>query len=343
MTLRSTPIVVALLVAGTLPIHAQQSIGTLKTEGAEIGGLVRVSNGQATLGNSGDVKAGAQPAEIALKRGGTVRVCGGSAMHLSQSTLAVNRPPLLLAVDRGAAEIRLPAQKTDSILTPDLRFELSGAAPLDLRIRVVPNGDTCVDNAGKDAPMLHVTETFGNGAYFIRPGQRVLFEHGSLQEVVDHETTSCGCPKNDVLVLAGKGKPGDGKVTEAAKANPFPEAVSQGLTSPEVPKGAAPVGEIHTQVSSTLNYNGTANTVTGPPGETTTAASLAPGTTATDGTTPAASAPVNGATTDSPTDATAPPAQPATNVHVEESAPPPAGPNLFRAIGRFFHRLFGSH
>lgn len=309
--------------------NAQQPLGSVKTQGNEVSGLVRVSNGNAVIGNSAAVAAGVQPAEVTLSRGGSVKICSGSAAHLAQTTIAVAKPPMMMALDRGAVEIRTSAEKTDSILTPDLRFELSDAAPLDLRIRIVPNGDTCVDNAGKNAPILHVTETFGDGTYFIRPGQRVLFEHGSLREVVDHESSSCGCPRPDDLVLAGKGKLGDGKITDEAKAHPFPEAVSQGLQQPEPPQ-PAPVGETHTRVNSTLAYNGTTNTVTGPPGESTTAADIATPATAT----PAAPVVAPSA---------APAAPPATDVHVASTKPPEEGPHPFRAIGNFFRRLFGVH
>jgi hypothetical protein len=328
--------------------RAQSALGTMKTDGAEVSGLVAVSNGRATIGNNAAVTAGALPTEIALKRGGNVKVCAGSAVHLSQTTMSVAKPPLMLALDRGAIEIKTSAEKTDSILTPDLRFELSGAAALDLRIRVVPSGDTCVENAGKDAPVLHVTATFGDGAYFIRPGQRVLFEHGSLREVVDHEASSCGCPKGDGLVLAGKGKRGDGKITEAAKANPFPEAVSQGLQAAEVPQ--APPGETHAQVTSTLSYSGPENKVTGPPGQSTSAAEIAAAPESTDATAavPSGTAAVlpgsaNAAKVEAPSAAPSSSTPAATNVHIENAAPPPAGPNPFRAIGKFFRRMFGGH
>jgi hypothetical protein len=328
---------IALSLASLWPLAgaAQTGVGSLKTEGVTIAGNVSIRDGKAAIGNDAAITAGTQPAEVSLNRGGSVRVCAGSSMHVSISTTAAKRPPVMVALDRGSIEIRTPAEKTDAILTPDLRIELSDGAPLDLRIRVVPNGDTCVENAGKDAPMLHVTETFGNGAYFIRPGQRVLFEHGSLREVVDHETSNCGCPKTEGLVLAGKGKPGDGKILEAARTNPFPEAVSQGLVAPEVPQ-ASPT-EVHTQVSSTLAYSGTSNTVSGPPGQTTTPADVA-----------AANA-AAGASAGSSVATAAIPTQPApentapagTKAHVEDAAPPPSGPNPFRAMGRFFRRLFG--
>ena len=320
----------ALAALGGPMVLAQQSLGSVKTDGAEIAGKVTVSAGRAVIANSGSITAMAGTAEVSLTRGGSVKVCTGSAARLSQPMFDVPHPPLLMALNRGSMEIQTRAEKNDVILTPDLRFEISDPAPLNLRVRLVANGDTCVDNSGKDAPMLHATEAFGTGAYFIRPGQRVLFEHGSLREVVDHETSSCGCPKPEALVLAGKGKRGDGKIPEAARTNPFPEAVSQGLAAPTTPQQTAAAGQVQTQVSSTLAYNGTTNAVSGPPGEVITAASIAPA---------AAVAPVGNASGGkaSVTNDTSP----ATDGHIAETAPPPAGPNPFRAIGHFFRRLFG--
>ncbi len=313
----------------------QQPLGSLKTEGAAITGTVTVSGGRATIANTGMVEAGAGTAEVSLTRGGSVRVCTGSSVRLAQPALDVQRPPLMLALNSGAVEMRTRAEKNDILVTPDFRLQLSDSAPLNVSMRLTANGDTCIENAGKDAPILHVTEAFGMGAYFIRPGQRVLFEHGSLREVVDHEGSSCGCPKPEPLVLAGKGKHGNGKITEAARNNPFPEAESQGLVKPTVPQ-ALPA-ETHVQVSTALNYNGTSNTVTGPPGQTTGPESLNPagntaGGTAAQGQAQASSPAAAG--TGTPPDGTA-------AAHVESSAPPPGGPNPFHALGRFFRHLFG--
>ncbi len=338
--LRSTWIAAAALVMslpGSVAAVAQKSLGSVKTDGAEITGMVTVSSGRAVIANSGSITASVGSAEVSLTRGGSVTVCTGSSARLSQPLFDVAHPPLLMALNRGSMEIHTRAEKNDVILTPDLRFEISDPAPLNVRVRLVANGDTCVDNSGKDAPILHATEAFGTGAYFIRPGQHVLFEHGSLREVVDHESSSCGCPRPDALVLAGKGKQGNGKV-QAAAPDSFPEAVSQGLVKPTPPQQTATVGEVQTQVSSTLAYDGKTNAVSGPPGEVTTAASIAP---------PATAAPAPGATTTAAVPAgkaaSADAAQAPTDVHVAESAPPPAGPNPFRAIGRFFRKLFGGH
>jgi len=81
-------------------------------------------------------------------------------------------------------------------------------------VRLGQHGDTCVDNAGTsgvNAPYVLVSSVFEGGAYRVQPGQRVMFQHGSLQEVVDQEKEPCGCPP------------------AAAKGNEFPLAQSEGL------------------------------------------------------------------------------------------------------------------
>ena len=55
-------------------------------------------------------------------------------------------------------------------------------------------GDTCLDNHGAHAPYVLASSLFEGGAYRVQPNQRVLFEHGSLHEVVDNEQEPCGCP-----------------------------------------------------------------------------------------------------------------------------------------------------
>ena len=301
--LLSKPVVLCLCVAaaGSLAC-AQSSIGTVSTEGAHVQGVVSVSAGKATLQNNGTVTAGNQASEVSLTRGGAVKVCAGSTVSFSQSAAPrmaspMSRNPLLVALQRGATEIQTGVQRNDSIVTPDLRVEMSDNATLDLRVRVNSNGDTCVENLGKNAPMLHVTEQFSGAGYLVKPGQRVLFEHGSVREVVDRESTNCGCPRG------GKGSKDD-----------FPEAVSAGLVQPDVP--AVAPGDTHVQVAAGFDYNGATGTATGPP---------APGSTA------------PSVTTRSDTAAAAGPQPVPARAQPEEHE----SSNPFRAIGRFFRRLFG--
>ncbi len=231
-------------VVSAAPGTAQSSIGTVRIEGAQIQGTVSVSGGRAMLQNTATVSAGAAASDIALSRGGTVRVCAGSVVALSRSNATAAGTPLLIALQRGAVEIQESALRADAVLTPDLRLEMSGGTPLDLRVRVNQAGDTCVENLGRNAPILHVTEQFSGAGYLVKAGQRVLFEHGSVREVVDRQSFGCGCPK-------------------AGGKDDFPEAVSAGMAQPEIP--AVKPGDTHMQVSAGMDYNGQTRAASGPP------------------------------------------------------------------------------
>src|SRR5437879_2183225 len=253
--------------AGLSMAQAQQSIGTVGVQDATVAGALEVSNGRAILVGNTTVTARDRAAEIALNRGGTVKVCATSGLHVTagKSAEGTAGTPLMLALDRGAIEVQMAATTRDVVMTPDLRFTVRGDGPLDLELRVTRNGDTCVDNRGAQAPVLNVADQFGEAAYELKAGQHVLFEHGSLKEVVDHESSSCGCPPeattsvaDALLHPAGSGNSTAGDAATAAKPpaeeHPFPAAVSAGLAPPSaVPP--APAGAPHTQVSAALGSN----------------------------------------------------------------------------------------
>ena len=293
-------IAIGCLLVGTAAV-AQQSIGSVATQDASVAGALEVAGGRAVLVGSSSVTARDHAADVALQRGGTVRICQTSGVKLSSGAAGITAaPPLMLALDRGALEVRMQASTGDAILTPDLRFAVRGSGSIDLRLRVTANGDTCVEQRGANAPTLIITDTFGETTYEIHGGQHVLFEHGSLHEVVDHETSPCGCPEPErtmSLAEAALRPPGDAKspAEAAANQNPFPAAQSAGLApGPEIPQ--ATPGVVHAQVAATLGYAG----VDTPP-----------------------AAPV--ATTPLPASMT------------KEETPH----GFKHAVGRFFHRLFG--
>jgi hypothetical protein len=194
------------------------------------------------LTGSAGITARDHTAPITLGRGGTVRVCQTSVLHVSESRSAKIDAPLLFSLDRGAIEIHMAGTLNDSILTPDLRFTVVNAGPLDLRVRVARNGDTCVDNRGPAAPTLNISDPFGEALYQVSAGQHVLFEHGSLHEVVDHERSPCGCPDEkgmsvaDALLASG----GTKTVAPVAAAPPAvqvtaPPAVAAAVQPPTQP------------------------------------------------------------------------------------------------------------
>jgi hypothetical protein len=204
MTLRnrSARFLPLLLACAAGPVRAQQLIGYVNTRDAETTGVSDVMDGQAVLTGSASVTARDHTAPITLGRGGTVLVCQTSVLHLTESKTPVEPAPMLFSLDRGAIEIQTAGTPNDAIMTPDLRFSVHNAGPLDLRLRIARNGDTCVDNRGPGAPTLAVSDPFGESMYEVAAGQHILFEHGSLHEVVDNERSPCGCPEEKGMSIA---------------------------------------------------------------------------------------------------------------------------------------------
>lgn len=306
--LRVATMAVAFEFALLPPATAQ--IGTVAMRDATVSGNLSVTNGRAVLVGNSTVIARDHTAAITLNRGGTVNVCATSGLHLTQSQSPGNQP-LMLALDRGAIEVQTRVLASDVILTPDLRLTVHAPGPLDLRLRVTNNGDTCVENRGADAPSLGITDQFGETTYQVLAGQHVLFEHGNLKEVVDNESSPCGCPaaaatpgSSGGVSIADALLASNGKAAAAAQQHPFPEAVSQGL-APAPPVPQASPGVAHAQVSATLGYSG-------------------------DGTGTIAGAPANAAA-----------ASGAAPLEGRAAQQHPTRPGFAHRIGRFFKRLFG--
>src|ERR1700756_2929412 len=71
------------LFAGLSIAQAQQSIGTVGVQDATVAGALEVSNGRAILVGNTTVTARDRTAEIALNRGGSVKVCATSGLHVT--------------------------------------------------------------------------------------------------------------------------------------------------------------------------------------------------------------------------------------------------------------------
>ena len=291
---------------------APQPVASVATEGVTLHGAMSVANGRASIANNGEITAGDRTAQVALLRGGTLEVCASTTLHIAKDVVphASAKPGdagLMFSIDRGAFEASYtPGAYSDVVLTPDLRLLISGPGEANLKMQVNRQGDTCVDNAGANAPYVIASSLMDGGAYRVRPGQRVLFVHGSLNEVVDNEHEPCGCPSAaPEPEVAAHGKKTGGPSSTPADTE-FPTAVSEGLQAPPTLPGTpvVPAGEAHAQVSATLSSN---TPPTPPP--------AAP---------PVASAP-------SPA---SPPAAP--------QKPPARRRGFFHSIGHFFAKVFGA-
>jgi hypothetical protein len=317
-------------VAGARLLAAQEPIGRTSATEVQVSGAVDISHGETRLGNGSEITAGNQAVKITLQRGGSLRLCSTSSVHLSKDRSIADpaSSALMMALDRGAIEANYAVGTySDVLLTPDLRILISGPGHADLRIRVNAKGDTCVDNHGANAPYVTVTSQLEGGAYRVLADQRVNFQHGSLQEVVDHEPEPCGCPEMPVTSVASSGAtstnpapPGRpvGGPSSTASDTAFPIAESEGLAPPPATpaKAVVPPGETHAQVTVPLTYNGE-NPAPAPP--------AAPA--------PAPAAP------------SAPPAANSSAAQPEIASAPatPTGPQrgLFHRIGHFFSKIFG--
>lgn len=289
-------------VALTQAATAQQQagpMGSVATRDARVTGGLEVQGDTARLLTNVGVTAYDRDAPIALQRGGQILVCSTSEFHMLRSGAS---GALVFGLDRGAVQIHTDSKLQDAVLTPDLKFTPVTRGALDLKLRVTREGDTCVDNAGANAPVLNVTDPFSSANYRILPGQHMLFIRGDLHKVVDRERSPCGCPPiiAPKVLASTPGQPAT--AAQAAAAHPFPEAQSQGLAPATDAANEAPVGTASSQVSTTFSYG---------EGE---------GRPPSAGETPAA------ATTPGPAAATTPSAEQG---------------GFFHSIGRFFHRLFG--
>jgi hypothetical protein len=311
----------ALCLAVATPLVAQQPIGRTSATEVQVSGAVDISHGETVLGNGSQITAGEQAVNITLQRGGSLRLCSTTTVHLSKDR-SIDDPSssaLMMALDRGAIEANYTVGKySDVLLTPDLRILISGPGQADLSIRVNTKGDTCVDNHGATAPYVTVTSQLEGGAYRVLPDQRVSFQHGSLGEVVDHEPELCGCPVMPVTSIAASKAPGSqpvGGPSSTPADTAFPIAESEGLAAPPKPSPVpvVPPGETHAQVSVPLTYNGE----TPPPP----AVSPAP--------------PVTPQPAPTPTEVAPPPPPPSTAGQSTGSG------GVFHRIGHFFSRIFG--
>jgi hypothetical protein len=191
-----------------------------------VSGALSVTAGKAVIATTGSITSGAKTTEVILPHRGTLRVCASTTVNVAadNGVPSGETPGLMMSFDHGAVETSFATgQNADVLLTPDFRILIGAPGSSDLKVRLGDHGDTCVDNPGAYAPYVVVTSVFDGGAYRVQPGQRVMFQHGSLSEVVDNEKEPCGCPT--------EAKPG---------SNDFPLAQSAGIGPQAPPITAAP-------------------------------------------------------------------------------------------------------
>jgi hypothetical protein len=148
--------------------------------GAKVTGALEVSQGSAIIAASGSVTSGTKTTQVTLPYRGVLRVCASTTVKLAadSSIPSGEIPGLMMAMDHGAVEASFATgRNSDILMTPDFRILIGGPGAVEV-----------------NAPYVLVSSVFDGGAYRVQPGQRVMFEHGKLHDVVDQEKEPCGCP-----------------------------------------------------------------------------------------------------------------------------------------------------
>src|SRR4051812_36142560 len=164
---------------------------------ASVTGAFEVTSGRAVIANTGSITSTTKTTDVILPHRGTLRVCASTTVNLAtdKSVPVGETPGLMMALDHGALETSFATgRNADILLTPDFRILIGGPGASDVKIRLGQHGDTCIDNPGPSAPYVLVTSVFDSSTYRVQPNQHVMFQHGSLREVVDNEKEPCGCP-----------------------------------------------------------------------------------------------------------------------------------------------------
>ena len=240
------------------PLPTQPApIAIISEQGVKLDGNMTLADGRATIARSGSITAGEHTATVTLPGRGNLRICATTKVSLTADSSVpaiaassasegqmIYQPGLMMALESGALEANFATgRNSDVILTPDFRILISGPGVAAVQVRLGPKGDTCVDNRGPDAPYVTVSSIFEGGVYRVQADQRVMFQHGSLREVVDVEKESCGCPEEPKALPQG---------------NEFPLAQSAGLApSPLVAGNTAPTDRVAPLATAQLSYDGT--------------------------------------------------------------------------------------
>ena len=218
------------------------------SSGLTLSGSLTLTGSRAAIASSGSITAGSRTARLTLPGRGQLRLCATTQATLTMDPVhaASDHSGLMISLQHGALETDFrTGTDSDVILTPDFRILISGPGKSAVQVRLGDHGDTCVDNPGKNPPYVTVSSLFTGAAYRVRPQQRVLFQHGSIAEVVDNESESCGCPASPKRTLGN---------------NAFPVAQSAGLAPlPAPPPNATVPGVVHAEASASLSYSGTSS------------------------------------------------------------------------------------
>ncbi|MBV8207034.1 MAG: hypothetical protein JO041_09600 [Acidobacteria bacterium] len=253
----------AMLCFAALAAQAQVRVGEVANEQpAQIG--AGPGNGGAEVMSGSAVSASARIASLRLDRGGAVRICPRTTITASASP---SGRELMLAVNSGTFELNYGlASNSDSVVTPDMRLNISGPAIVHLAVDVRSSGDVCVASLERNDATVVASELAGEGSFRVRPGESVFFTRGSVEHPRP-ATMNCGCPvepAGEVQRAATEAPHSPAPSGEALPASPVPPngtAVPRQVPAPATDAGISP--HIVVELDAPMIYNGRAPEVPG--------------------------------------------------------------------------------
>lgn len=173
--------------------HSQASVGELYSAVARVRGAVNLAGSGTSILSGSSIEAGDQPARLVLNRGGVLNVCQKTSVSVSSSA---NGRDLMFSFGSGSIESRYTmGASSDTVVTPDFRFVITGPGEFDLDMTITPQGDTCVQSHRESTGGVIVNEQFGDATYQIKPADFVIFRKGRISGAeVNPAERMCGCP-----------------------------------------------------------------------------------------------------------------------------------------------------
>lgn len=173
--------------------YGQASVGELYSAVARVRGSVNLAGSGTSILSGSSIEAGDQPARLVLSRGGVLNVCQKTSVSVSASASGRD---LMFSFGSGSIESRYTiGASSDTIITPDFRFVITGPGEFDLDLSITPQGDTCVQSHRESTGGVIVSEQLGDATYQIKPSDFVVFRKGRIAGAeVSPAEKMCGCP-----------------------------------------------------------------------------------------------------------------------------------------------------
>lgn len=239
---------------------AQKPIGEVHASDASVKGSVQLGQSGATLMSGAQISAGSVTAQVNLQRGGVVNVCPRSTVIVTGSATGEE---LMFAMSAGGLETHYKlGARSDAIMTPDFRIQLSGPGTFHLAVSIKPGGETCVESLPDNGSSAIITEIFGDATYQLKTGKSVVLKGGHMEGAEEKTSPGCGCPLPGVAAPPPKLDPGLNFPKEESEKAAALIAEGKPLPAPDVSstvEGSEP-GKVYAKVDAPFVFDGKATT-----------------------------------------------------------------------------------